>query len=159
MAQSIETLRNFIQTSIFGRRLGLDKNDQITGVQGMRFAIEDIQTTVATSAIGYGITRNLTSGSSQNGQHTLQNIPVGGMKILTLASTSTGCQQYTMPSGVTIANTSAGTTGAGASVVSLTYPGASCTLIAETSALYRCIAQTGSTATAAVNSVVFTTST
>lgn len=159
MALLLDALRNQIQTSIFGRRLGLDKNDQVVGPQGWRMPVEDIQTTAATSATGYGITRNLTSGSSQNGQHTLQAIPVGGMKILTLVSTSTGCQQYTMPSGVTIANTSAGTTGAGASVVSLTYPGATCMLIAETSALYRCVSQTGSTVTAAVNSVIFTTST
>ena len=156
MAFSLESLRNIAKTSLFGRRIGLDNTDQLVGIQGVRMAVEDLQTTAATSVAGYGMTRNLTSGSSQNGQHTLQNIPVGGTKILSLVSTSTGCQQYTMPSGVAVFNTSAGTSSA---VVSLTYPGASVTLFAETTAIYRVIAQTGSTGTAAVNSVIYTTST
>lgn len=156
MALSIESLRNQILTSLFGRRLGLDGNDYMIGVRGARMPIEDIQTTVATSASPFGLTRNLTTGSSQNGQHTLQAIPVGATKILSLVSTSTGTQQYTMPSGVALFNTSAGTSSA---VVSLTYPGASVTILAEESSRYRVIAQTGSTAAAAVNSVIFTTST
>lgn len=156
MALSLEGLRNLVKTTIFGRRLGLDPNDQLIGHNGWRMPIEDIQTTVATSASPYGLTRNLTSGSSQNGQHTLQAIPIGSVKILSLVSTSTGCQQYTMPSGVALFNTSAGTSSA---VVSLTYPGASVTILAEESSRYRAIAQTGSTAVAAANSVLFSTST
>lgn len=156
MALSLESLRNALKTTIFGRRLGLDGSDYLVGFPGMRMPIEDIQTTSPTSASPFGLTRNLTSGSSQNGQHTLQNIPVGAVKILSLVSTSTGTQQYTMPSGVTLYNTSAGTSSA---VVSLTYPGASVTIMAETTSVYRCIAQTGSTSVAAANSVLFTTTT
>lgn len=157
MAQLLETLRNNATfTSLFGRRLALDPTGFLSGMPGIRMPIEDLQTTVATSITPFGVTRNLTSGSSQNGQHTLQAMVVGTIKILTLVSTSTGTQQYTMPTGVTLYNTSAGTSSA---VVSLTYPGATATLLAETTAVYRCIAQTGSTALAAANSVLFTTTT
>lgn len=156
MALSINSIRNQIVTSLFGRRLGLDRYDNLIGQVGVMYPMEDIQTTSPTSASPYGITRNLTTGSSQNGQHTLQALPVGTVKILTLVSTSTGTQQYTMPSGVAIFNTSAGTSSA---VVSLTYPGASVTILAEETTRYRVIAQTGSTALAAANSVLFTTTT
>ena len=126
MALLIETLRNAYKTSLYGRRIGLDANDYIVGPPGMRVQVEDITTTAATSASPFGITRVLTSGSSQTGSYTLQAPIVGVTKTLLLNSTSTGGQQFTM-TGATVYNATAGTSSA---VVNLYAPGASVQLTA-----------------------------
>src|SRR5882724_6438330 len=113
MAQLIETLRNQIMTSMWGRRFGFDKDGFIIGQKGGRDQIEDFTTTAASSASPFGTTRALASGSSQNSQYTLQVMPVGAMKILMQpTSTSTGVQTFTAASGVAFSNSSDGSTSA-----------------------------------------------
>jgi hypothetical protein len=152
MAQSLDTLRSQILTSLFGRRLGLDQKEFLHGPKDLRLVVEEISTTAATSALPYGLTRVLTSGSSQTGSYTLQAPEPGVMKLLSLASTSTGGQQFTATN-ATIYSASAGTSSA---VVNLFSPGAAVTLIGETTAVWRVMSVTGSSATSLVT---FTTST
>lgn len=152
MAQLLETLRNAVQTSIFGRRLGLDVNDALLGVKGLREPIEDLSSTAATSATNYGVTRVVLS-SSQTGSFTLQAPIPGLVKTLTLACTSTGGAQFTATNG-TIYTASAGTSSA---VVNLFAPGAAVQLLAETTAVWRVIG--GSLGTTTTPLVTFTTST
>lgn len=154
MALLIETLRNQIMSSIWGRRLGLDKDGFVIGQKGPRDQIEDISTTAASSASPFGTTRVLTSGSSQNSQYTLQVMPVGAYKILMQpTSTSTGVQTFTAASGVAFANSSDGSTSA---VISLLGKGAVAMLQAVSSTLIVCLNVTGSSASPLVS---FTTST
>ncbi len=113
MAYTVHQLRNEKQTAIFGRRIALDRRDFIVGPAGLRSAIEDISSTVPTTAsISAQITRVRTSGSSQGPtQHNLP-VPVIGMrKVIILTSTSTGSQQFlSTPNGAAIFNATAGTT-------------------------------------------------
>lgn len=153
MAQSLETLRNGILTSLFGRRFGFDQNDYLIGQRGYREVIEDISSTAATSALPNGLTRVLTSGSSQTGSYTLQAPIPGVKKYLSLVSTSTGGQQFTATN-ATIYTASAGTS---AAVVNLYAPGATVTLIGETTAIWRVLG--GCLGTTTTPLVTFTTST
>lgn len=154
MAQLIETLRNSIVTSLWGRRGGIDKDGFLIGFKDQRLQIEDFTTTAASSASPFGTTRALASGSSQNSQYTLQAMPVGAMKILMQpTSTSTGVQTFTAASGVAFSNSSDGSTSA---VISLLGKGASAMLQAVSSALIVCLNVSGSSASPLVS---FTTST
>lgn len=154
MAQLLETLRNQIMTSMWGRRFGFDKDGFIIGQKGGRDQIEDFTTTAASSASPFGTTRALASGSSQNSQYTLQAMPVGVTKILMqMTSTSTGVQTFAAPTGVAFATSSDGST---SGFVSLLGRGAVATLQAVSSVLIACINVTGSSASPLVS---FTTST
>lgn len=153
MALSLETLRSAILVSKHGRQLGLDKNGYLIGMPSIREAVEDITTTAATSAIPYGITRVLISGSSQGGRNTLQAPVVGVTKTLVLNSTSTGGQHFTA-TGATIYTASAGTSSA---VVNLYAPGASVVLTAVST--NRWVVTGGSLGTTTTPLVTFTTST
>jgi len=152
MAQLLETIRNNILTSIYGRRLGLDQADYLGGFKAHRGVVQDIQsTTPNTAVLPYGHTRNLTSGSSQGPvQHTLDYPVPGVMKTLSLDSTSTGSQQYLVPAGVSIKAASDGTTKA---VINFVGQGGSAVLIGETTDIYRVLAQ------ASTGGVTYTTST
>lgn len=153
MALSIEQLKNQILTSLFGRRIGFDKNDYLVGPKGLRDAVEDISTTAATSALPYGVTRVLTSGSSQTGSYTLQAPAGEGVrKTLCLNSTSTGGQQFT----ATNATIYAASDGTSKAVVNLFAPGAAVTLVAVSTARWIVESLTGTSATPLVT---FTTST
>lgn len=151
MALSLETIRSGIMTTIFGRRLGYDPNDFLHGPKGLRSVIEDF-TTASSSALSYGLTRVLTTGSSITNSFTLQAPQPGIEKILSLVSTSTGGQQFTATNG-TIYTASAGTSSA---VINLFAPGAVARLIGETTAIWRVVSVTGTSATPLVT---FTTST
>jgi hypothetical protein len=132
MALSLEQLRNQGLTNIRGRRLGIDHKEFLVGPKALRQAIEDITTTAATSAINYGVTRVLTSGSSQNGQYTLQSPTVGVRKTLVLNSSSTGTQQFTLTSAVCW--TSSGSSAA--AVISLRGNGAVVELVGVTTGIW-----------------------
>lgn len=153
MATLLEALRSKIRTSIHGRRLGLDDSDYLVGPKAFREQIEDITTTAATSASPFGVTRVLTSGSSQTGSYTLQAPVPGVTKTLALNSTSTGGQQFTATN-ATIYTASAGTS---AAVVNLYAPGASVQLQAVTTD--RWIVVGGSLGTTTTPLVTFSTST
>ncbi len=112
MAQLLETLRNQGQTSVYGRRLGLDQYECMIGPKAFRVPIRDIQSTTPNTAVeNYGIINVLTSGSSQGPtQHTL-SAPIPGVAVqIVMNTTSTGSQQFAAPSGVSILAASDGTT-------------------------------------------------
>lgn len=111
MALLSEALRSLIKTSLFGRRIGLDNNDYLVGPLDVRNQIEDVTSTVPTTVSAYGLTRILTSGSSQGPvQHNLPNPVVGVQKIIGLNTTSTGSYQFLAQSGQSILAASDGTT-------------------------------------------------
>jgi hypothetical protein len=131
MASLLETLRSTILTSIRGRRFGLTNDDYLAGAKALQSQVEDIQTTAPTSASQYGITRVLTSGSTQGpSQHTLPAPKPGVEKIIALQSTSTGSQQFSSTAaGASIISASDGTT---KSCVNLLGPGGLVRLIGVT---------------------------
>ncbi len=154
MAFSLDSLRNLVQTSIFGRRLGLDSNDFLVGPKAARLAVEDL-TTVATTVTNYGMSVVTATGSTQGPvQHTLPAPVIGALKYLALHTTSTGSHQFlSTGNGASIYSASDGTT---SGVVNLRHPGASVTLFGLTSAIWKVVSVTGSTTLTAVS---FTTST
>ena len=145
MAQSLETLRNTNTTPIYGRRLGLQLDETLAGVKELKLAIEDIQTTVPTTVLAYGVTRVLTSGSSQGPTQHLLPAPIPGVrKTILLQSTSTGSQQFlSTANGAAIISASDGTT---KGVVNLIGPGGSITLIGLTTAAWGVLSRDGSSA-------------
>ena len=155
MAQSLETLRNNVLTSIYGRRLGLQRDESLVGPIGLKQVIEDIQTTVPTTVLAYGITRILTSGSSQLSQHLLP-APIPGIdKTIILQTTSTGMQMFlSTANGAAIISASDGTTKA---VLNMNGPGGSVTLVGLTTALWGVKSWAGSSAGG--GSPTYTTST
>lgn len=150
MALSLEQLRNQIITSLFGRRHGIDKDEFVVGPKDMRVAIEDISTTAATSAINYGHTRVLTSGSSQTGVYTLQAPVVGVRKSFSLQSTSTGTMQFTATNAAFYS-----ASGSSVAVISLISQGAFIDLIGVTTAFWQVL----SGSSIAPTNVLHTTST
>jgi hypothetical protein len=112
MAQSLETLRGTNITSIWGRRLGLQFDETIAGAKELKLAVEDIVSTVPTTALAYGVTRILTSGSSQGPvQHNLPAPIPGVRKIIVMNTTSTGSYQFlSTGNGAAILAASDGTT-------------------------------------------------
>jgi hypothetical protein len=150
MAVSLEQLRNTIMTSLFGRRLGFDNNEFLVGTKDLRVAIEDISTTAATSALPYGHTRVLTSGSSQTGTYTLQAPVPGVRKTLSLNSTSTGTMQFTATNAAFLSGS-----GTSEAVISLITKGAFVELLGVTTAYWQILSGSSIIPT----NVLYTTST
>lgn len=142
MAQSLETLRSANVTSLWGRRAGLQLDETLV-VKALKETILDIQTTAQQTVNNYGITRVLTTGSSQTAQHLLPApIPGVAMRIV-MQTTSTGSQQFlSTAAGAAIISASDGTTKA---VVNMTGPGGSVTLMGMTTAIWAVVAQGGTT--------------
>lgn len=102
MALSLDGLRNLIQTSIFGRRVGLDANEFMIGPKGLRgagtFATSD---TTGTAIPNYGFH----SVETTTDDTWLLQAPVPGcMVTLYTVSTSTGVRTI-QPQSATIVTT------------------------------------------------------
>lgn len=158
MAQSLETLRSNNITTLFGRRLGLQFDETLAGAKEMKLAIEDIQTTVATTALAYGITRVLTSGSSQGPtQHNLPAPIPGVRKYILMDSTSTGSQQFlSTPNGASILCASDGTT---KSLLNFLGQGGAVSLVGLTTAKWAVLGAPNVSSTALATNVTYSTST
>jgi len=119
MALTLETIRNRILTSIHGRRLGLDRNDQIAGVKGMTRPVTDATSdTTGTALANYGIARLVTSTDDT---WTLTAPYIGAEVTLMTGSSSTGVHTVTVSPAVIrstngIAGASVLLAGAGAAV-------------------------------------------
>ncbi len=150
MALTLEQLRSQIITSIFGRRLGVDKDEFLVGPKDHRLSIEDISTTAATSCQNYGHTRFLTSGSSQTGVYTLQAPVPGVRKSFSLQSTSTGTMQVTATNAAFLS-----ASGSSVAVVSLITGGAFADMIAVSTAYWQLL----SGSTIAPTNILHTTTT
>lgn len=157
MAMLLETLRSAKKTSVHGRRLGLDKDDFIVGPKAVRHQVEDFQTTAATSMSPFGISRILTSGSTQCGIYPLQAPVVGVQKRITLDSSSTGCQLVKASGGALFYGCSITTVGS--TVINFLKAGANVTLEAVSTIAWRIMnAQTSLVSSDALG-ISFTTST
>lgn len=150
MAVSLEQLRSAIMTSLFGRRLGFDNNEFLVGQKDIRTAVEDLSTTAATSALPYGHTRVLTSGSSQTGTYTLQAPVPGVRKTLSLNSTSTGTMQFTATNAAFLSGS-----GTSEAVISLITKGAFVELLGVTTAYWQVLSGSSIIPT----NILYTTST
>lgn len=156
MAYLLETLRSQKKVSVHGRMLGIDKDGYLVGPPDIRTQVQDIQTTIATSLAPFGMTRFLTSGSSQNGVHTLQAPVIGVSKQITLDSSSTGCQIVRASGGALFYGCSVTT--AGSTVINFLKAGAQVTLQAVSSVAWRVMAMTSLVSSDAFG-ISFTTST
>lgn len=157
MAYSLQTLRSQRKTSIYGRRLGLDANDYLVGPPALRKVIEDVSGTAGSSYLPYGVTRILTSGSSQCGIDTLQAPVIGVIKKIFLASSSTGCQLVKASGGALFYGCSVAT--AGSTVINFLGKGASVILEAVTTAAWYMFGSQSSLVSSDHQSISFTTTT
>jgi outer membrane receptor protein involved in Fe transport len=157
MANLLEGIRNAIQTSIYGRRLGLT-NDFLAGVRGVIEPVEDLSTTAGTSAAPYGVTMVLTSGSSQVSLNSLQAPPSAGIrKVLRLQSTSTGTAQFQL-SGPSIV-VGASLTTLGATVISLVKQNATASLLSLSTSVWALMNPASSLPSSEGPGISFSTST
>ena len=158
MAQSLDTLRNNAVTSIHGRRLGLQQDETLVGARDLKLAIEDIQSTVPTTALAYGVTRVLTSGSSQGPVQHFLPAPIPGVrKYISMQTTSTGSQQFlSTANGASILAASDGTT---KGVINFRGPGGAVQLIGLTTAVWGVTHGMNVGSTDVVANVTYSTST
>lgn len=158
MAQSLTTLRNNIITSIFGRRLGLQSDQTLVGPVGFKRVVEDINTTDVTTALFYGVTRVMTSGSSQGPTQSFLPAPVPGVeKYIVMHTTSTGSYQFlSTANGASILAASDGTT---KSLLNFRGPGGSVRLMGLTTAVWAVVGGMNVGSTDVVANVTYTTST
>ena len=114
MSFSLTSLRDSILTSIWGRRIGLDKDDFILGFKGTRTAIEDFDNSTGSTAVNYGMTRVMTTAASSGGAaYTLQAPTPGARKTLYHYGASTSCFVFGMAGSAIVQGgslTSAGST-------------------------------------------------
>ena len=137
MALTLEALRNQITTSIFGRKLGLDRNE-LLNVKGTRMAVNEATSDTTGTAIpsnGYCSVETTT-----NDGWTLAAPSVGATVSLFTISTSTGIRVIT-PTNATVI-TSAGTAG---TTIGLYGYGGSCTLVGVSTAAWAVLARSSTT--------------
>ena len=129
MAQSINTIRAGIQTSVHGRRLGLDNDDLLSGPKGIRSVVTAATSaTTGTNLPNHGYV-TLTSSSALT--YTI-NDPVAGQEVtITLVSSAIPSITIT-PVAATFISSGSST---GASVV-LQGGGTSVTLYGASTSLY-----------------------
>lgn len=157
MAFTLNTLRYNILTSIHGQKLGLDKDGNLLGVPDYRTQVTDEQSTAGSSMPNNGVTRILTTGSSQCGIYTLQAPIPGGRKRIVLTSSSTGCQLVKASGGALFYGCSVSTIGS--TVINFLGRGAEVTLEAVSSIAWQLFgAMSSQTSTDHLN-ISFTTST
>lgn len=138
MAISLESLRNQILTSIYGRRLGLDVNGALVGPKHVRPAITAATSdTTGTKLLNYGYNSVVTTTDDT---WVLDNPYVSAEVTLMTGSSSTGV--HTISMGDSVAYSTNGI--AGANVV-LTGPGAAMTLLGISTAIWQVVGCAGST--------------
>lgn len=152
--------RGTMLPSIWGGRLGLDGDNMLVGALDHKREVRSISTTVPTTIAAHGLTRFLTSGSSQGPTVHQLDAPIVGVDVtFMLNSTSTGSQQIgTTVAGAAIHLTSLGST-VGGTVVNLLGPGGSITLTGLTTSLWGVKSMYDQSSTAGVRNISFTTST
>lgn len=146
-------------TSVFGRRLKLDRLNFLIGGPGYREPIEDL-TTVATTLAHGAISRISGLLSSQGPvQHNLPNpaLAIGQRKVIIMDCTSTGSQQFlSTPNGAAIFASSLGTT---VGVINFIGPGGRIVLRAVSSAAWSVESEGPYISTAFGKNLTYTTST
>lgn len=155
MALSIDTMRDLIRTSLFGRRFGIDQDEFLVGQNGIKLVIADLtsaSTATAIPASGY-VTITGTSLLTSAQTFLLTN-PIAGaqVNITNLNANSSvgspGSTALTMirPSTAFVIRSSEGSTG---TTINLT-PGQSIVLVGLSTALYQVFGR-GTLAQAVIN--------
>ena len=139
MAQLLNTIRDKITTSFFGRRLGLIPSDYLAGPKAMVLQVEDLTTTPTTlAAFGHSVVT--ATGSTQGPvQHFLPAPPYAGIiKTLSIRTTSTGSHQFlSTANGASILAASDATT---KGVINFLGQGGAVTLLSLSTAVWQVIA-------------------
>mgnify|MGYP001585908720 CR=1 FL=1 len=163
MANSLETIRSALLTTVFGRRLGLSPAEFLGGAKDIQVQVQDLNTGSSAIAVPpYGISRITCSGSTQGPVQYLLDAPVPGVyKTLmlggTAGATSTGSYQFlSTAAGAAILISSLGST---SGVVNLKDAGAMVKLVGLTTNLWGVVAEALYTSTGLAKAVTFTTST
>ena len=150
--------RSRIRTSLYGSRLALDDDGMLIGPPALKKEVRSISTTVPTTVAAHGVTRILTSGSTQGPTQHFLAAPLAGVELtMVLVSTSTGSQQFgSTANGASIVATSLGTT---VGWVNFQGPGGSITLIGLSTSQWAVKARDDITSTGLARAITFTTST
>jgi len=107
MALSLQQVRDSIMTSIYGRRLGLDKDDRLCGIKGRRETItEATSNTTAVNLPNYGI---VTVASSNEMTWVLDD-PLVGCEVKIMIGTSTSTANHYINTDTATIKSSFGTT-------------------------------------------------
>ncbi len=147
MAQSLETLRGRILTSLFGRRLGLDKDEYLVGPYDMKAVVTDLTSASTGTAIpAYGVTNITGTSLLTSAQTYLLSNPVPGVACTicnlnaNTSAASPGSTAMTMvrPSTAFYINTTDGST---VTTLNIT-PGSAVTLMGLSTALYQIVGRT-----------------
>lgn len=145
MALLLETIRDRLRTSIHGRRLGLDGNDQIAGIKGMTRPVTDATSdTTGTALPNYGIVSVVTT---TNDSWTLTDPYVGAEVTLMTGSSSTGTHTITCAAAVIYS-----TNGIAGANVLLAGAGAAVSLVGITTARWAVTSMAGSSVSNSVSS-------
>ena len=145
MAISAEGLKNLVITSIHGRRLGFDVDDNLVGPKGLRKAVTAATSdTTGTNLVNYGVNSVATTTDDT---WILADPVAGGVCILVTRTTSTGVHTITCDNATVLSSVSS--TGPG---FTLTGGGAGFHLVGLTTALWGLTSRIGTTATSYVSS-------
>jgi hypothetical protein len=155
MAYTLEQIRN-TQTSLYGRRLGIDTNDYLGGPKGMKLQIQDL-TTLPGTAQNYGYTNVVASGSSVTNSYTMESPQPGVETVLMLQSTSTGGQQFSFKNGAIVIGASLTTLGS--TMIQLLAQNAMARLLGLSTGVYRLLNMDTSLVSSDSMGLSFTTST
>lgn len=147
MAQSLTTLRNSIQVSLFGRRLGLkklvasdDASEALVGVEGIQATVTDATSdTTGTNIKGFGWTN---VDTTTDDTWLLDNPIQGVHKFIFTGSTSTGIRTIKRKDNTFAIRTSGNSTG---TTIAAQGGGLMLHLFGLSSALYGIVAKPGST--------------
>ena len=143
MAQSRDTAKSLIKTSVHGRRLGIDKDECLTGPKAFRHQVTNATSdTTGTTLAPFGLHTVLTT---TNDSWQLQ-APIPGVQV-TIASGTTGTATSTgihtiLPVSGTFQSCESST---GGSIV-ITGVGAGVTLMGASTGLYHVVGSFGTTA-------------
>ena len=145
MAQSLDTARKQIKTSVHGRRLGIDHTEFLAGVKDIRRVVTQATSdTTGTALPNHGLVSVVTT---TNDTWTLTD-PVEGVQVeLTTGSTSTGVHTISCAAATIVSSVSSTFGG-----VTLTGGGAGMILSGLTTAVWTVTSRIGTTATSYVSS-------
>lgn len=145
MAQSLDTARKEMLTSVHGRRLGIDNAEFLVGVKDVRHVVTDATSdTTGTNLPNHGFVSVVTTTDDT---WTLSDPAVGVPVHLATGSTSTGVHTIVCAAATVLSSVSS--TGPG---VVLTGGGAGVELTGLTTALWQVTSRIGTTATSYVSS-------
>lgn len=145
MAISLRALRDQILTSIYGRRLGLDVNETVVGVRGVRRQ----QTGGTSDTTGTNLPNNgyVSVVTTTDDGWVLDNPYVGAEVTLMTGSSSTGIHSVNLGGSLCYS-----TQGIAGSTVVLSGPGAAISLVGISTALWQVTSRAASSASNYVSS-------